>query len=437
MLQNLRPSCLPLVLVTLAMLLTSCTSVQRDEDPCSYGVYVKGQEKVVLSDGYRGSGPPQTAYTFIDGRRGNLGTQDAELRCVAGVLYDKAGQPYQSLPLSEQDFSFESNGVTLAGRLIIPPSREGDAQPLAVFVHGSENTVTVGHSRYPWILAAQGVSVFVYDKRGTGQSEGTYTQDFQILADDAAAAFRTANEKFDSRNGRIGFFGGSQGGWVAPLAATKVSADFLVIGFGLILSPAEEDAEQVFEEMRRLGFEAADLIKARQVTNATAEVVASHFTEGVDDLIQLRDKFKSEAWLDKIEGEYTGSLLRASERDLKEGLAPGFEDDNVDWHYDAVAVIRSLSIPQLWVIAENDRAAPGQLTYERLRSLQAEGKQITTALFPNTDHGMVEFTELANGERQYTRFTDGYFRLIADYVKGVFAAPYGNGKVVLPSRNHR
>jgi pimeloyl-ACP methyl ester carboxylesterase len=303
MLQNLRPSCLPLVLVTLAMLLTSCTSVQRDEDPCSYGVYVKGQEKVVLSDGYRGSGPPQTAYTFIDGRRGNLGTQDAELRCVAGVLYDKAGQPYQSLPLSEQDFSFESNGVTLAGRLIIPPSREGDAQPLAVFVHGSENTVTVGHSRYPWILAAQGVSVFVYDKRGTGQSEGTYTQDFQILADDAAAAFRT--------------------------------------------------------------------------------------------------------------------------------------DDNVDWHYDAVAVIRSLSIPQLWVIAENDRAAPGQLTYERLRSLQAEGKQITTALFPNTDHGMVEFTELANGERQYTRFTDGYFRLIADYVKGVFAAPYGNGKVVLPSRNHR
>ncbi len=53
-------------------------------------------------------------------------------------------------------------------------------------VHGSENPA-IGNV-YPYMLVAQGVSVFVYDKRGTGASEGDYTQNFELLADDAAAA---------------------------------------------------------------------------------------------------------------------------------------------------------------------------------------------------------------------------------------------------------
>ncbi|MEP2990449.1 MAG: alpha/beta hydrolase [Parasphingorhabdus sp.] len=391
----------------------------------------------MLSDGTRGDGPPQTAYTFIDGRRGNLDAQAAEVKCESGVIYDSAFQRYQQVALNEQDVTFESNGSTLFGRLITPQNPLGPTNPLAIFVHGSERTPTVGHSRYPWILAAQGVSVFVYDKRGTGNSEGSYTQDFQILGNDAAAAFRAAKRAADGNYDRIGFFGGSQGGWVAPLAATKVEAEFLVVGFGLILSPAEEDAEQVFEEMRRMGFGSLDIAKAKQITDATGEVVASHFSTGVDQLLQLRNQFGNEVWLKRIEGEYTGSLIRASEQDLNEGHAPGFEDDNVDWRYDAAAVIKSLSIPQLWVIAENDRAAPGQLTYDRLREMQKNEMPITTALFPNTDHGMIEFIELPDGKRQYTRFTEGYFRLIADNMNSKTAAPYGSAQIVFAPKERQ
>jgi len=414
-------------------LLVSCSTLQSSEKICSFGVYSNGQEQIVLSDGTRGNGPPQTAYTFIDGRRGKLDTQSAQVKCLSGEIYDGAGQRFLRSSLIEQDVFFESSGTQLFGRLITPQISSDQTKPLAIFVHGSERTPTVGHSRYPWILAAQGVSVFVYDKRGTGNSGGTYTQDFQILGDDAAAAFRTAKKIADGKFDRVGFFGGSQGGWVAPLAATKVQAEFLVIGFGLILSPAEEDAEQVFEEMRRIGFESSDIAKAKQITDATGEVVASHFKQGVDELLRLRNHYKGEAWLSKIEGEYTGPLIRASEQNLREGHAPGFEDDNVDWRYDAAAVIRSLSIAQLWVIAENDRAAPGQLTYDRLREMQKSKMPITTAVFPNTDHGMIEFIELPDGKRQYTKFTEGYFRLIADSMKNISAAPYGSAQMVLPS----
>src|SRR3546814_8382190 len=69
---------------------------------------------------------------------------------------------------------------------------------------------------YVYAMAAQGISVFVYDKRGTGGSEGEYTQNFELLAADAAKALDTARGMTAGRHGRAGFFGGRQGGRVGP-----------------------------------------------------------------------------------------------------------------------------------------------------------------------------------------------------------------------------
>src|SRR3546814_16570997 len=71
-----------------------------------------------------------------------------------------------------------------------------------------------------YLLPEQGVGVFVYDKRGTGRSTGSYTQDFHLLAGDARAALVEALPLARERAGRLGFHGGSQAGWVAPLAAS-------------------------------------------------------------------------------------------------------------------------------------------------------------------------------------------------------------------------
>src|SRR3546814_18632376 len=58
-------------------------------------------------------------------------------------------------------------------------------------VHGSERSSPIG-GIYGYAMAAQGISVFVYDKRGTGGSDGEYTQNFELLAADAAKALDTA-----------------------------------------------------------------------------------------------------------------------------------------------------------------------------------------------------------------------------------------------------
>ena len=154
-------------------------------------------------------------------------------------------------------------------------------------VHGSERTSSL-NSPYAYSLAAQGISVFVYDKRGTGGSEGEYTQNFELLASDAAAALAHARTMARGRFGRSGYFGGSQGGWVAPLAATRSAADFVAIGFGLVASPIEEDREQMISEARALGLDSEALALINRMSAATSRLLLSGFYEGYKELAQVR-----------------------------------------------------------------------------------------------------------------------------------------------------
>ena len=138
------------------------------------------------------------------------------------------------------------------------------------------------------------------------------------------------------RYGRFGLFGGSQGGWIAPLAAKLARADFVVVGFGLLLSPLEEDAEQVYDELRRLGYGKDVISKAHEVTSAAGNVVASHFTQGFDELEAVKQEYSGEPWLAEIEGEFTGTVLRATDSELRSGSPGEFQDLEVPWRLRAL-----------------------------------------------------------------------------------------------------
>ncbi|WP_133162219.1 alpha/beta hydrolase family protein [Hyphococcus luteus] len=419
--------------LSLALWIGACAAFPPGHRRCAPGVYEGGGDRVVLYERENDAGAAETKYIFTDGRRGVLGDVSAILTCANGLVSASDQTKFAKTVLRETDTTFSSNELALAGRLIEPVSADGARKPpLAVFVHGSESTPTISYSPYPYLFAAQGVSVFVYDKRGTGQSEGDYNQDFQALAADASAAAQEAQRLAEGRYSRFGYFGGSQGGWVAPLAARKIGADFLVVGFGLVVSPLEENAEQVFDEMRRAGYGEAEIELAREVTDATGEIVASHFSNGFDELKRVKNKYGNKSWFSQIEGEFTGAVLRADDEGLRSGKIEGFDDAQVPWRHDPLAVLRSLSMPQLWILAGEDRAAPGKVTYERLSMLQEEGLPVTIAVYPHTDHGIVEFTQNDDGSRTYTRFAKGYFRLAADMMKDVFNPPYGRGEISHP-----
>ena len=389
---------------------------------CPTGLFqsADGKDRVVItspSGSYR--------YTFVDGRRGAVEAPGSMLTCTNGKLVGVGGGQWTAVEVRTAKTTFEGHGTKLVGTLIEPATP--GPHPLVVFVHGSERTSPMSSS-YPLIFAAQGLSVFAYDKRGTGGSDGEYTQNFELLADDAAAAMAEARRMAAGRFGRIGYFGGSQGGWIAPLAATRSKPDFIAVGFGLIGSPIEEDREQVLSEMRAKGYGEPDLSQARHVAEAAGRLVSSRFTNGFEQLAEVRRLYGAKPWFNQVEGEFTGAVLRETEADLRRIGPALFDNLELIWDYDSQPTIARLNVPQLWVLAEADREAPHETTLTALQQLRSKGSDLTIYSFPATDHGMVEFTESADGTRNYGRITDGYFRLLADWIKGTATGIYGRGR---------
>lgn len=395
--------------------------------PCERGVYrADSGDFVVLTD-VAGARDGAQRYLFRDGRRGTAGAPGALAHCQDGVLaVAGSAQPYPRLGITETPAEFESDGTKLAG-LLIEPSAAPAARPLVVMVHGSEKTAAIGTS-YPYVFVAQGISAFVYDKRGTGASGGDYTQNFELLADDAAAALTKAQAMAAGRYNRAGFFGGSQGGWVAPLAATRSRADFVAVGFGLLMNPLDEDREQVLSELHAKGYGEADLAEGRELAAATGALAASHVTRGFETLAKVRAKLAATPWAASIEGEYSGDMLRMSDADLRRVGRARFDGLGLIWDYDSMAALRRLNVPQLWVLAGADREAPSDISRARISELIHAGKPIDLYVFPDTDHGMFEFTVNPDGGRTMTHVTEGYYRLLGDWVKGQATGSYGRAE---------
>jgi pimeloyl-ACP methyl ester carboxylesterase len=405
-------------------LLTALSAVLPSTANCPTGLFrsADGREQVVIvartADSLR--------YTFLDGRRGDVGAAGSPLNCSEGRLASTGqADSWSPVEVRSTEASFQSHGATLGATLLEPPGP--GPHPLVVLVHGSERTSPLA-GYYPLILVAQGISVFAYDKRGTGRSEGEYTQNFELLADDAAAAMAQARRTAAGRFGRAGYFGGSQGGWIAPLAATRSQVDFVAIGFGLMASPIDEDREQVLTEMREKGYGEPDLSEARKVAEATADLIRSRFTRGFDQLAKVKRLYGARPWFTQIEGEFTGAALREKEADLRRVGPALFDNLELIWDYDSRPTIAQLKIPQLWILAEADREAPPETTLAALQQLRDKGSDLAIYSFPVTDHGMVEFSQAADGSRTYSRIADGYFRLLGDWIKGQAKGSYGRAR---------
>lgn len=399
--------------------------------PCTPGVYASTQGDFVVLSQVPTIPPPGLRYLFRDGRRGSTQNAEVPFECAEdGVKVARTARSadrWTRMQFRVTDTDFSSVGTKIAGQLIEPINAGASKPPLLVMVHGSERTAAIGNI-YAYALAAQGIAVFAYDKRGTGASEGEYTQNFEILAEDAAAALIHAKGLAAGRVGRAGFYGGSQGGWVAPLAAGRTDADFVAVGFGLIASPIEEDREQMVSEVRALGLGRDAEALVNRLSQATAKLLLSDFADGYQELASVRRQIRTNSWLEKISGEHSGEILGLEEEQLRRLGAARFDNLEIIWNYDSMVALRRLRAPLLWVLAAEDREAPIEGTRRALMRLCASGKKLDAYVFPDTDHGMVEFKVDADGTRTVTRITDGYLQLLGDWIKGETKGGYGRSR---------
>lgn len=131
-----------------------------------------------------------------------------------------ADQPYQVSAVET-----ESHGAMLQAWIFEPVNPQGVG---VVLLHGAGESdrnnswyVQVAHT-----LAADGITVILPDKRGSGRSEGDWRHEgFDVLTDDGVAWMRVLRRAAPGLD-HYGVIGCSQGGFYAPDVAARADADF-------------------------------------------------------------------------------------------------------------------------------------------------------------------------------------------------------------------
>jgi hypothetical protein len=325
--------------------------------------------------------------------------------------------------------TFQSDGVKLVGRLVMP---KGNGKvPVVVLVHGSEHDSALDFYALQRMFPAQGIGAFVFDKRGTGVSGGAYTQDFDVLAKDDIAAMEEAKRLAGPRAGRVGYQGGSEAGWVVPLAVNRTHVDFAIVSFGLAVTVLQEDQESVALDMYFHHHSAEDTKKALELARAGEHVVETGGRQGYDAFDALRRKYKSEPWYKDVHGDFLWVVLPVNKAGIA-AMAKAF-DFHTPFRYEPMPALRASTTPQLWILGGDDLDAPSAETAARIKSLIAAGKDYTLAVYPGAEHGMTEYELDAKGARVSTRYAPGYFRMMADFIRdGRIGNHYGNAMIDQP-----
>jgi uncharacterized protein len=352
------------------------------------------------------------AWTSTAGWTGRTDGVQVDTRACAQGQISFAGKTARRMQFAILETRFESGGTSLAGRLVLP---SGKAQvPVVVLVHGSEDTSALRFYALQRLLPAMGVGVFVYDKRGTGTSSGVFTHDLHQLADDAAAALGEARRLSGRRLGRIGFYGTSQGGWTAPRAATLTAADFVIVGYGLAIKPIDQDREALALDMTRHGFGPEETTKALEIGRAAEKILRSGFQSGYQELAAVRNTYRDEPWLPYVRGNVTRLMIEMPEETLRKIGPTVFNGVSPD--YDPMPVLETLGTAQLWILGGQDIDAPHAETFRRLRKLQADGRPVSIAVYPDSEHGLYEF-EQVDSKRISTRQPASLLNLLTDFAR--------------------
>ena len=150
--------------------------------------------------------------------------------------------PGKAVALIDQEaVTFRNGPLELAGTLFTPHTPGLHAA--AVVVHGSGAVTRDVLLQRAQLLMRMNLAVLLYDKRGTGESDGDWRNaSFEDLAGDALAALAYLRTRADIDTARIGIVGHSQAGWIIPIATSKdPGIAFAIIASGGGVTPEEQE----------------------------------------------------------------------------------------------------------------------------------------------------------------------------------------------------
>jgi hypothetical protein len=276
---------------------------------------------------------------------------------LAGVILAATAlaPPASAASVTNDDVTFTNGGVTLHGTVVAPPG--GTKLPGLVMVHGSGAHSREDYREQAEAFARQGIATLIYDKRTEGYSQ--FERSYSTLADDALAAVSVLRKRSGVDPARVGVWGLSEGGWVAPLAASRSSDVAFVVTLGANgVEPSRQQAWAVENQLRRLRMD--------------------------------------------------GSIVRMASSTMFRQLAGGGVFPEA--HYDPVPVLTSLRQPVLGLWGAKDILTPPG---EAVRIFRESVAHHTLRVFPDAQHQLRRTTD---GFDKLPGYAPGYLELVGSWV---------------------
>lgn len=297
--------------------------------------------------------------------------------------------------MNRQDITFHNHEIRLVGSLYQPEGQP--PYPTLVVLHAANG----GTRTYPFYrhlieyLPQQGMAVLLYDRRGSGASTGDFERaGFNDLAGDAFAAVDYLLSRDDVARGKIGLYGISQGGWIAPLvAAQRSELAFIIIVSGSGVSPARQMEYAMCRKLRKAGFSEQIVARAVAIRNRVNEYYRGKLPY---DRVKLDlEQVQEEPWFG-----YT--FLDNSDQ-----LPGDITQDK--WYYeldyDPLPVWERVTQPVLFLFADEDAWVPVAESMEIFHSVTRHLPDVSMLRIPKTDHLMADLTSNVKTEIS-TRYID-------------------------------
>jgi uncharacterized protein len=317
-------------------------------------------------------------------------------------------------PMREEEVTFKNGDVTLSGTLLLPaaPPSSKVKRPALVFVHGSSAQWREMYWGLGYLYAARGFAVLAYDKRGVGKSTGNWREaTFQDLADDAVAGAKFLQARADIAANQIGFWGQSQGGWIAPLAASRFpEAAFAVALSGGGLTPADTELFDSEYELTKAGYSADEVKDELAWQRLKNEIIVSPSNIAKwDEYARARAIAKDKKWF-----RHPGIDVFGPEKPDH----PFWAFMRSSYFYDPAPTLRASKAPLLAIFGELDTPEGVKANVSAIRQImdQAGRRDYTIKVYPNGSHNLMEVPP--DNPKEWVRlkrFPPGFFEMMVDW----------------------
>lgn len=290
--------------------------------------------------------------------------------------------------------SFDVNGQRLSGLLDMPENR--DARALVILIHGYGQTNVVEQNWYYDLrsrFAATGISSFVWDKPGCGDSEGSFDADQPVAssADEVLAAAAYLRDQKVPGAQRIGLWGISRAGWIAPLALSQ--DEDLAFWISVSGVDADESFGYLLESNWRIkGYDEAVIARLLAEWRRGTEIAVTGGS--YEDYLSETEAYRTDPFVLFLQNgeEAMSEAAYNSLRATWQAEPPRFNPTTGLRIYveGFASTLSKLNIPVLALFGEQDMSVDWQSTKSLYEDTvgQNPNASLTVRTFPNANHNL-------------------------------------------------